>query len=377
MPRPVRVAVLDDYLNLAAKHLAKRSTIASASSTTVFRDEIPLQIGTSLTETELDVLVKKLEPFEVISTMRERTPFPAALLTRLPRLKLLLATGTQHSTFDIAAATGHGIVVATAPGRGLTDLTPEQRPKRQRDITKGSAHPTTQHAWSLILALARNVAQDDYNVKHKGAWQTSTAVGLTDKTLGICGLGRLGASTARVGVLAWGMKIKCWGQNLTQVKADKLAEEQGLPVTDTEGNKTFEVVSSKAQLFRQADVLSVHYVLSFRSIGVVGREELAQMKPSAFLVNTARGPLVDEDALYDTLLQGKIAGAAVDVFSTEPLPKNDRWRTTKWGTGGKSQVLLTPHMGYVEEEMMNIWYSETAENIERWLDRLPILHRLN
>lgn len=360
------IAILDDYLQLASKHLVALNKMQPTPSITVFTDKVPLRTALRPSEDEMDALVKKLEPFEIISTMRERTPFPADLLRRLPNLKLLLATGTQHSTFDIGVAKELGITVATAPGKGKT----------QRDITKGNVHPTTQHAWSLILGLARNIAEDDYNVKHKLGWQTSLATGLTGKTLGICGLGRLGASTARIGILAWGMKVICWSTNLTQQKADEMAKDQGLPVEDSQGIKTFQVVN-KEGLFKQADVLSVHYVLSPRSVGLIGKVELSAMKPDAFLINTARGPLIDEDALYDTLVQGKIAGAALDVFAVEPLPEQDRWRSTKWGQDGKSRLLLTPHMGYVEEEIMNTWYEETSDNIERWINGKQLLNRLN
>lgn len=307
--------------------------------------------------------------------MRERTPFPRALLERLPNLRLLHATGTQHSTFDLVAARELGIIVATAPGRGRTDLSEEQRPHAKRDITKGGAHPTTQHAWALILALARNVAADDASVK-SGGWQSSLAVGLTGKTLGICGLGRLGASTARVGVLAWGMKVVCWSENLTQEKADQRAREVGLPIEDEDGVKTFRLVS-KGELFRLADVVSVHYVLGPRSLGVIGEKELGVMKPGAMIVNTSRGPLIDDDALFVALDEGRIRGAALDVFDIEPLPAKSRWRTTPWGKNGSGRVLLTPHMGYVEEEIMHTWYDETAENIERWMRGDEVLNRLN
>ncbi|KAH6659130.1 D-isomer specific 2-hydroxyacid dehydrogenase [Truncatella angustata] len=301
-----------------------------------------------------EAIIARLRPFAIISSMRERTPFPGELLRELPNLRLLLATGTQFETFDTAAARALGIAVAAAPGRGRTDgrRASHVPPRPRLDIRRGGSHPTTQHAWALILALARNVAADDAAMKGPGKrWQTGLAVGLTGATLGVVGLGRLGAAVARIGALAFGMRVVCWSENLTQEKADAAAEE----------------------LFRSADVVSLHYVLSERSRGTVGRRELELMKRSALLVNTSRGPLVDQEALYHALRRGGIRGAALDVFDIEPLPEDSPWRSTEWG----SKLLLTPHMGYVEEGIMHTWYEETAENVERWLQGQDVLHRLN
>lgn len=196
------------------------------------------------------------------------------------------------------------------------------------------------------MGLARNIAADDAVVKGKGVpagWQTELAVGLQGKTLGLVGLGRIGAHVARVDVLAFGMKIVCWSANLTQ-------------------DKTFKVVT-KEQLFTSLDVVSVHYVLSERSQGIVGRQELQWMKLTGLLINTSLGPLVDEAALLDTLRHGRIRGAALDVFDIEPLPADSPWRNEDWSVKGKSRVLLTPHMGYVEEGTLTTWYEETAENL--------------
>ena len=160
------------------------------------------------------------------------------------------------------------------------------------------------------------------------------------------------------------MRILAWSSSLTQETADEKAKALGLPVEDEDG-KVFKVVS-KEELFKEADVLSVHYVLSDRSRGIVGASDLALLKPSALFVNTSRGPLVDEDALLDLLEEGKIRGAAIDVFELEPLPKESRWRSDKWGTEGSSKVLLSPHMGYVDGETMAAWYEEQVEIVERW-----------
>lgn len=226
----------------------------------------------------------------------------------------------------------------------------------------------------MILALARNIAADDAAIK-AGGWQTDMAVGLTGKTLGVVGLGRLGAAVARIGILAFGMRVVAWSNSLNQQKADEMAEKLGLPLENEHGEKTFQVVE-KEKLFQQADIVSLHYVLSERSRGIVGARELAAMKPSSLLVNSSRGPLIDETALLDAVGKGRIRGVALDVFEHEPLPADSPWRSQAWGTKGRSRVLLTPHMGYVEEGIMNAWYAETAENVERWLDGREILHRL-
>ncbi|KAI0532538.1 hypothetical protein GGR58DRAFT_164086 [Xylaria digitata] len=378
------MAVLDDYLGIAEPHF---SHIPRTKISINFLKEALPPLG-SRAASELQPAIDKLRPYTVISSMRERTPFPAALLRSLPNLRLLLATGTQFETFDLAAARDLGIQVVAAPGRGRTDdriATFAGRPVRPKlDIRRGGGHPTTQHTWALILALARNVAFDDAAMKDpaRRAWQSRLAVGMSGATLGILGLGRLGAAVARIGSLAFGMRVVCWSANLTQERADAKAVELGLPARggvgvyplDTE-EPTFKVVS-KEEMLLQSDVLSLHYVLSERSKGIIGREELAMMKPSALLVNTSRGPLVNEDALYEALHRGTIRGAALDVFDPEPLPTSSRWRSTEWGTGEKGSLIITPHMGYAEEGIMHTWYEETAENLERWLQGSELLHRL-
>lgn len=231
---------------------------------------------------------------------------------------------------------------------------------------------------ALLLALARNVAIDDAAIKIGTGWQSGLATSLPTRTLGVVGLGRLGAAVARVAHLAWGMKVICWSENLTQQRADEMAAAMGLRSENAEvpGEKTFQAVS-KEELFRNADVVSMHYVLSDRSRGIVGIRELELMKKSALLVNTSRGPLIDQDALVKALEQGRIRGAALDVFEIEPLPLGSPWRRSNyWGRDGRSAVLTTPHMGYVDEVLMNAWYAETGENVERWLRGQDVLHRL-
>ncbi|KAI0381442.1 glycerate dehydrogenase [Hypomontagnella monticulosa] len=376
------MAILDDYLDIAKPHFSHIPE--SELSITAFHDSLPPFNHPQTSASDRQAIVDRLKSFTIISSMRERTPFPGDLLRQLPNLKLLLATGTQFETFDIATATDLGISVAAAPGRGRTDgkPSPVPRPVRPRlDIRKGGSHPTTQHAWALILALARNVAFDDAAMKGpERRWQSGLALGLTGATLGVVGLGRLGAAVARIGTLAWGMRVLCWSENLTQERADRKAEEVGLPAyggdpVDPDA-PTFKAVS-KEELFSAADVVSLHYVLSERSRSLVGAEELAQMKPSALLVNTSRGPLIDDRALHEALESGRIGGAALDVFDVEPLPDDSPWRSTTWGTQGRSKVIITPHMGYVEDGIMHTWYEETAENLERWLRSETLLHRLN
>lgn len=361
------LAIIDDYLNTSAPHFKHISS--EKLQITTFNDTL-----VPANDAQVAQLIERLKPFDLISTVRERTAFPGSLLRQLPNLRLLLATGTQFEMFDLAAARELGITVVAAPGLGRTDQLISNPPRP--NIKKGGAHPTTQHTWALILALARNVAIDDVAIKI-GGWQSGLAMGLTGLTLGIVGLGRLGAAVARIGHLAWGMRVVCWSENLTQQKADQMAEEVGLaPNEGIHGDKTFRVVS-KEELFSQANVVSIHYVLSSRSRGIVGAKELGLMKRDALLVNASRGPLIDQVELIDALEHRRIRGAALDVFDIEPLPQGSPWRRDHyWGQDGRAYLLTTPHMGYVDEGLMNTWYAETAENVERVLEGKEVLHRL-
>jgi phosphoglycerate dehydrogenase-like enzyme len=360
------LAIIDDYLRTSAPHFAHLPSKALRIAT--FTDTI---VPTN--DAEQARLIQRLQPFEIIASVRERTAFPGTLLRRLPNLKLLLATGTQFEQFDLPAARERGIIVAAAPGLGRTDGVGPRRP----NIKQGGVHPTTQHTWALIMALARNIPADDAALKAGHPWHTRLATNLTGLTIGIVGLGRLGAAVARIAQLCWGMRVICWSENLTQAKADKWATDLGLPLKDPiTGDPTFHAVD-KAELFRAADVVSLHYVLSARSRGIVGADELAAMKSSALLVNTARGPLVDANALQAALERGAISGAAMDVFDIEPLPLDSPWRRKDyWGVEGRSRLIVTPHMGYADQVLLDTWYAETAENVERWLDGKEILHRL-
>jgi lactate dehydrogenase-like 2-hydroxyacid dehydrogenase len=365
MASVTKIAVLDDYQNVARPHFHTLPT--SQFEVTVFKDTL-LPYNHPATPIHVKAqLVDRLKPFQIICTMRERTPFPEDLLEKLPNLKLLLTTGTRNAAIDMEAAKQLGIRVVGAPGKGRTTA-----PKA---ISKAKGpDSTTQHAIALILGFARNIASDDAVIK-SGGWQTSLTTGLTGKILGTVGLGRLGVNVAKIMHHAFGMRIIAWSSNLTQESADEKAKSAGLDVAGEDGEKIFKVVS-KEELFKTADVVSVHLVLSDRSRGIIAKEDLDLMKKSAFLVNTSRGPLVKEADLLDVLKAGKIRGAALDVFDLEPLPQESEWRTIKWGVDGRSHVLLSPHMGYVEEETNNNWYEENVENIERWHAGNELLYSL-
>ncbi|KAJ5112774.1 hypothetical protein N7532_000819 [Penicillium argentinense] len=339
-----KFAILDDYQGIAPPHFAhlqSRVDITSFPETLDPRD--PRQ---------RDELIQRLQRFDVILAMRERTPFAAETIAALPNLKLLLTTGTRNLSLDLQACADRGIPVAGTEGR------------------PPGVNSTVQHTWALILALARHVARDDAAVK-AGAWQGSLGMNLSGKTLALLGLGKLGSQVGKIAIQAFDMNVLAWSSNLTQEKADEQAQAQGLPAG------SFDVAPSKTEFFARADVVSLHNVLSERSRGIVGAPELATMQPSAMIVNTSRGPLIDEPALLAALNAGQIRGAALDVFDPEPLPADSPWRTTAWGRDGRSEVLLSPHMGYGEEELINGWYREVAENLERWLDGKELLRKMN
>lgn len=354
MSSPIKVAVLDDYQNISRP---KFEQLVNAKKITV--EYFPQTLNVRNAE-ELEAQINRLKPFEVISTMRERSLFNADVLDALPNLRLLLTTGKRNFSIDHEFATTKGIVVAG------TD-----RPAQ--DGSNNGPDPTTQQTWALILGLSKHIARDDHELKNDRLyWQgDSLAIHLPGKKLGLIGLGRLGSATARIASLAFGMKVLAWSSSLTQERADKMATEIGLPAG------SIQVATSKLDLLREADIVSLHYVLSDRSRGMIGKEELAAMKPTSLLINTSRGPLIDEQALLDTLKRGGIRGAALDVFEVEPLPADSEWRTTAWGVDGRSEVLLSPHMGYGVEEYIGGMYSQVVDNLERYLDGRDLLARYN
>lgn len=342
------LAILNDYANLLSpklSHLEPKLSVASIPRT--FNIQKPADQA---------LLIETLQPFTIVSTMRERTAFPASVLSQLPNLRVLLTTLRRNAAIDLRACAERGVLVAGTTGRGS-----EAHPNPADPAKLVNFQPTNEQTWALILGLAKRIADGHQSVR-SGGWEVGLSSGLAGKTIGILGLGRLGAQAARTAVLGFGMDVVAWSENLTQAEADQAAEKAGL------AKSTYQVASDKRQLFQKADVLSVHYVLSDRSKGIVGGNELKAMKKDALFINTSRGPLVDEIALLDCLNEGRIRGAALDVFNTEPLSADSPWRTTDWGKNGTSHVLISPHMGYVEERSINAWYDETVENVERWLN---------
>jgi phosphoglycerate dehydrogenase-like enzyme len=307
----VKIAILDDYQNIALK-LADWSTLARRAEITVFNDHIA----------DPAAIIDRLLPFDVVCVMRERTPLPRDIIQRLPRLKLIASTGPGNASIDMAAAAEHGVSV-TATGYRST--------------------PTIELTWALILAGARHIVPESKAVR-AGGWQTTIGQELEDKVLGVVGLGRIGAQVARIG-LAFRMKIIAWSQNMTP----EIAGAAGATMVP------------KSELFRQADIVTVHLVLSKRTRGLIGAAELEVMKPTARLINTSRGPIVDEAALIAALQSHSIAGAALDVFDQEPLPAGHPFRSL-------DNVLATPHIGYVGEDLYRTFYHDVVTSISAWLD---------
>jgi phosphoglycerate dehydrogenase-like enzyme len=258
--------------------------------------------------------------------MRERTPLTRAILEQLPNLKLIASTAFRNASIDLAAANEHGITVSH---------------------TGYTSHGAIELTWALILAILRNVPAEFASVQ-RGQWQISIGGDLQGKTIGLVGLGNIGSRIAQI-AHAFGMKILAWSQNLTR----ESAEEHGA------------LLVSKEELFRAADIVTVHLVLSARTKGVVGAAELGLMKPTAYLVNTSRGPLVDENALINALKSRSIAGAALDVFDVEPLSATHPFRSL-------DRLLVTPHIGFVTSETYKIFYRDTVENVVAWLNGTPV-----
>jgi phosphoglycerate dehydrogenase-like enzyme len=311
----MNVAVLDDYQGVA-RNLADWNSLGKDVAVRFFHDHI---------ENE-DELVQRLSMFEIIAIMRERTPFPRSLIERLPKLKLLVTTGRRNASVDIAACRDHGIVVCG---------------------TAGSEGSTIELTWALILAVVRGIPREDHGLREH-RWQIAVGMELRGKTLGILGLGRLGSAVAKIGN-AFGMRLIAWSQNLTPERAAECDAQ----------------LVSKKHLFEQADVLTIHLVLSDRTRKIVSHEEFGWMKKTAYLVNTSRGPIVDTSALIGALHAGEIAGAALDVYDHEPLEADNPILHAP-------NTVLTPHLGYVADVPYRIFYRETVEDIAAWLARKPI-----
>lgn len=351
---PIKLAILDDYASIASRHFEPLKT----ANPNLEIHSFPTTLNAKI-EAEHAELISRLEPFTIISSMRERTQFPRSVLSRLPNLKLLVTTGMRNAAIDVAAAAELGITVVGTKGKA--------------NAVQGY-DATNEQTWTLILGLAKDVVGGDANITASSdgqGWQTGLVSALGGKTLGLLGLGRLGTQAAVTGKLGFGMNVLAWSTSLTQEKADEAAESRGLP------KGSFQVAASKEELFRAADVLSVHYVLSPRSRGIVASQELEQMKPGAILVNTSRGPLIDEQDLLAALEKGRLRGVGLDVFETEPLPRDSPWRRRGyWGHEGRSLVLVSPHNGYVETDTMNSWYSQQAESVKSFIEGGELQRRI-
>jgi phosphoglycerate dehydrogenase-like enzyme len=306
----LRCAILDDYFNLSLS-IADWSKVTDRVDITVFREPFTSQAAAA----------SALADFEIICAMRERTAFPRTLFAALPKLKLLLTSGMRNAAIDVDAAKDHKVVLCG---------------------TQYSRDPTAALTLGLILELTRGIGRENARMHAGEPWQTFAGVEIEGRTLGVVGLGKLGSRVAKM-AQAFGMNVIAWSPNLTAEKC----KETGVGY------------ASKEELFATADIVTIHVVLSERSRGLVGAADLARMKPTAYLVNTARGPIVDENALLAVLTEKKIAGAGIDVFSVEPLPVEHPFRRL-------DNLVLTPHLGYATQESLGIHYGQMVECIDAW-----------
>jgi len=311
----MRVAVLDDYQGVALQ-MADWSPVLARGSVDVFRDHV----------TDPGELVDRLAPYDVVVLMRERTPIPAQVIDALPQLKLIVSTGRRNPVLDVAAAKARGITVCG---------------------TRGLSTAPAELTWALILGLARNLVREVGNIA-AGRWQTTVGLDLAGRTLGVLGLGRIGSQVAAVGK-AFGMNVLAWSEHLTEERAGACGAT-AVPL---------------GRLLAQSDLVTVHLVLSDRTRGLLGERELAAMRPTALLVNTSRGPIVDQRALVAALTAGRLGGAGLDVYDEEPLPFDHPLRSTP-------RTLLTPHIGYVTEEVYRLFYGDVVEDIVAFLQGAPV-----
>lgn len=313
----LRCVVLDDFQNVATEvadwsPLADRVEVVSYD--THFTDE--------------DALAAALADADIVVTLRERVPFPGSLISRLPRLKLLIASGMRNTVIDYAAAETHGVTVCG---------------------TASSSTPPVELTWALLLGLARGIVEENNALRTNGPWQSTVGADLHGRRLGLLGLGKIGSRVARIG-LAFGMEVSAWSQNLTVERTDEIGVE---------------LAASKEDLLATSDYVSIHLALSDRTRGLLGPAELALLKPTAYLINTSRSAIVDQDALLTALHEGRIAGAGVDVFDTEPLPADHPLRTAR-------RLLATPHLGYVSRTNYTTYYGQAVENIQAYLAGSPV-----
>ena len=306
----MKIAILDDYQEIAMK-VADWSSIPGRPEIEVFTDHV----------FDLEKLAERLRPYDILCVMRERTPMTAALIERLPNLKLIASTGARNAAIDLEATRKHRIDVVH---------------------TGYSSTPTIEFTWAMILAVARQITAENTSLR-SGGWQRGVGSDLRGKTLAVLGLGNVGGPVAEIGK-AFGMRVIAWSPNLTSERASGIQ------------------LVSKADLFRKADFLTVHLVLSPKTRGIIGVAELALMKRSSCLINTSRGPLIDETALIQALEDKKIAGFAVDVFEQEPLPADHPFRRL-------TNVLATPHIGFGSQSLYEAFYRDSVANITSWIDR--------
>jgi phosphoglycerate dehydrogenase-like enzyme len=310
-----RIAVLDDYQSVAAS-FTDWSKLPEPADVVEFHDHVA----------DPDALVARLESFDIVIAMRERTRFSREVLERLPNLRLLVTTGMKNKSIDVEAANERGITVCG---------------------TGSQATATAELTWALILATLRHIPLEDASMR-AGGWQQTIGGDLAGATLGVVGLGRLGSQVARIGA-AFGMDVVAWSQNLT----DERAAEVGARRVE------------KDELFATADVVTIHLLFSKRTRGLIGADDLALMKHTAIFVNTSRGPIVDEAALIDVLRSGRIAGAGIDVYDQEPLPRDHPLRELR-------RAVLTPHLGYVTRGSYEVYYGEAVEDVAAFLAGSPV-----
>ncbi|WP_432186072.1 D-2-hydroxyacid dehydrogenase family protein [Streptomyces sp. Tue6028] len=321
----LRCAVLDDFQGVATE-MADWSPLADDVEVVSFRER-PRAAGGGEAAAE-DALAAALADFDIVVTLRERVPFPASLLARLPRLRLLIASGMRDSVIDYAAAERHGVTVCGTPS---------------------SSTPPVELTWALLLGLARGIVTENDALRTGGPWQSTVGADLHGRRLGLLGLGRIGGRVAQVG-LAFGMRVSAWSRHLTAERAAEVGVERA---------------ASKEELLASSDFVSVHLALGERTRGLVGAPELALLKPTAYLVNTSRAAIVDQDALLAALHAGRIAGAGVDVFDVEPLPADHPMRTAP-------RLLATPHLGYVSRANYETYYGAAVEDIQAFLAGEPV-----
>jgi phosphoglycerate dehydrogenase-like enzyme len=313
---PYRCAILDDYQNVVLK-MADWSPVAKDVEIKVFNAPLGGQ----------DKVIEALADFDIVVGTRERTPFPRAVIEKLPKLRLLITTGARNASFDLEAAKERNVVVCGTPGTG---------------------NPTAGIAIGLMLELTRRIGYENARMKSGELWQTTIGLDLEGQTLGIVGLGKLGTRVAAI-AKAFGMRVVAWSQNLTAEKC----REAGVDY------------AGKDDLLRQSDFVSIHLILSQRTRGLIGAKDIGLMKPTAYLINTSRGPIIDEAALLAALREKRIAGAGLDVFDTEPLPLDHPLRRL-------DNVVLTPHLGYVSVQNYRAYFAGVVEDIRGWIDGKPV-----